>query len=103
VVIPADAPEAAAVAEARIERALRDLLPFSEGALERRALPARRWDSDAWLADPDGAAWPEEPELRLSSRPHVFSLERAPVGGLGGEGELWLGWRAGDAIAEELG
>jgi hypothetical protein len=62
----------------------------------------RHWDSDAWLADPQGASWPEEPELRLSRSPSVYSLERSCVGGLGGEGELWLGWRAGDAIAAEL-
>jgi hypothetical protein len=102
VVLPADAPDAERDAATRVERALRDLLPFSEGALERRALPVRHWDSDAWLADPQGASWPEEPELRLSRSPSVYSLERSCVGGLGGEGELWLGWRAGDAIAAEL-
>ena len=57
---------------------------------------------DALLADPAGAAWPEEPELRLCARPAVYGLDRASVGGLGGEGEVWLGWRAGDAIAAEL-
>jgi hypothetical protein len=103
VVVPVDAPDAEASASARIERAIHDLLPFSEGALERRALPARRWDSDAWLADPAGRGWPDEPEFRISARPSVYSVERSSVAGLGGEGELWLGWRAGDAIAEELG
>jgi len=101
-VLPTDAPDAERQAAERVERALHDLLPFSEGVLERRALPARRWDSDAWLADPQGASWPEEPELRLSRSPSVYSLERGSVAGLGGEGELWLGWRAGDAIAAEL-
>jgi phytoene dehydrogenase-like protein len=101
-VVPVDDVDAERRGEARIERALRDLLPFSEGALERVPLPRLRWDSDALLADPTGAAWPEEPELRLSARPAVYGLDRACVGGLGGEGEVWLGWRAGDAIAEEL-
>jgi hypothetical protein len=101
-VVPIDDAEAERRAEARIERALRDLLPFSEGALERVPLRPLRWDTDALLADPTGAAWPEEPELRLSARPAVYGLDRASVGGLGGEGEVWLGWRAGDAIAEEL-
>jgi hypothetical protein len=33
----------------------------------------------------------------------VYRLDRAEVGGLGLEGDLLLGWRAGDAIAHELG
>ena len=102
VVVPVADDAAVQRAESRIEAALRDLLPFSEGALERRPLPELRWDTDALLADPAGAAWPEEPELRLSARPAVYGLDRASVGGLGGEGEVWLGWRAGDAIAAEL-
>ena len=88
----------------RIERAIRDLLPFSQGQLERRPLPTRHWDTDAWLADPPPhRGWPDDLEVRLSSRPSVYSVERSNVGALGAEGELWLGWRAGDAIAEELG
>jgi hypothetical protein len=102
VVVPIDDAEAVKRGEARIERALRDLLPYSEGALERVPLPVSRWDSDALLADPVAAAWPDDPELRICSRPTVYGLDRASVGGLGGEGELWLGWRAGDAIAAEL-
>jgi phytoene dehydrogenase-like protein len=102
VVVPTGDDAAVARAERRIEAALRDLLPFSEGALERRPLPELRWDTDALLADPIGAAWPEEPELRLSARPAVYGLDRASVAGLGAEGELWLGWRGGDAIAAEL-
>jgi hypothetical protein len=102
VVVPVGDETAVARAESRIEAALRDLLPFSEGALERRPLPPLRWDTDALLADPVGPAWPEEPELRLSARPAVYGLDRASVGGLGAEGEVWLGWRAGDAIAAEL-
>jgi len=102
VVVPVADEPAVQRAELRIEAALRDLLPFSEGALERRPLPELRWDTDALLADPAGAAWPEEPELRLCSRPAVYGLDRASVAGLGSEGEVWLGWRAGDAIAGEL-
>ena len=102
VVVPIDDPEAERRGTSRIERALRDLLPFSDGVLERQPLPVRRWDSEALLADPVGPAWPDEPELRVSARPAIYGLDRASVGGLGGEGEVWLGWRAGDAIAEEL-
>ncbi len=103
VVVPCGDDDAEARGEARIACALRDLLPFSDGALERRPLATGRWDSDALLAEPLRGAWPDDPELRLSSRPPVYGLDRACVGGLGGEGELWLGWRAGDAIADELG
>jgi hypothetical protein len=102
VVVPVDDAHAVQRAESRIESALRDLLPFSEGALERRPIPDSRWDTDSLLADPIGAAWPEEPELRLCAKPAVYGLDRASVAGLGGEGEVWLGWRAGDAIAGEL-
>jgi hypothetical protein len=103
VVVPSGDDDAAARGDARIGRALHDLLPFSNGSLERRPLPTGRWDSDALLADPLRGAWPDEPELRLSSRPPVYGLDRAAVGALGGEGELWLGWRGGDAIGEDLG
>ena len=102
VVVPIDDPPAERRAESRIESALRDLLPFSEGALERRPLPQLRWDTDALLADPAGPTWPAEPELRVSARPAVYGLDRASVAGLGSEGEVWLGWRAGDSIAAEL-
>jgi hypothetical protein len=101
-VVPVGDDAATQRAEARIQAALRDLLPFSEGALDQRPLPELRWDTDALLADPIGAAWPEEPELRLCAKPAVYGLDRASVGGLGGEGEIWLGWRAGDAIGGEL-
>jgi hypothetical protein len=102
VVVPIDDPAAERRGTERIERSLRDLLPFSDGALERQPLPVRRWDSEALLADPVAGAWPDEPELRISAKPAIYSLDRACVGGLGGEGEVWLGWHAGDAIAEEL-
>ncbi len=102
VVLPIDAEDADAVAAERVERAVRDLFPFSKGRLEAQVLPTRVWDTDAWLADPPHRGWPDTPEVRLSSRPSIYSVERSSVGALGAEGELWLGWRAGDAIAEEL-
>src|SRR5262249_54367538 len=43
VVVPVGDDDAVRRAEARIESALRDLLPFSEGALERAAMPELRW------------------------------------------------------------
>jgi hypothetical protein len=40
--------------------------------------------------------------VRLPTRQPIYHLGRAAVGGLGYEGELMLGWRAGDAIAADL-
>jgi len=92
----------AAVAPA-VEAALGALMPFSEGRLLRRGLREPRWDRESLLADPPpGAAWPAEIEIRALSRPPVFALDRVAVAALGLEGELLLGWRAGDAIAAEL-
>ena len=94
--------EAEKRAELRIEAALRDLLPFSEGALERVPVRVGDWDDDCLLADPADGGWPRAPQLRLSSRPLVYALDRAAVASLGSDGDLWLGWRAGDAIADDL-
>lgn len=97
--------------EARIEaardevaRRLQDLMPFSEGRLDRVDFDRPRWDGDdGWLEDPSGdGGWPGEVDLRVSSKPRIHALDRAAVGGLGLEGDLLLGWRGGDAIAEEL-
>lgn len=101
-VVAADDPDPAA-RESEIEAAVAELMPFAGNRLQRQRGPAPRWDSDAWLADPaPGAAWPAEIEVRLATRPAFFTLERSGVAGLGVEGELLLGWRAGDAIAAEL-
>jgi len=79
------------------------LMPFAEDRLERRPYRRPAWDDDDWLEDPvPGAGWPAEVDLRVSQRPSVYRLDRAEVGGLGLEGDLLLGWRAGDAIAQEL-
>jgi hypothetical protein len=86
-----------------VEGAVRRLLPFSRPDLLRQPLPRPIWDSDDWLADPRGeATWPDEVEIRVGNRPTIYALDRGTVGGLGFEGELLLGWRAGDAIAAEL-
>ena len=86
-----------------IERAARAVLPFSEGRLVRQPVAQAEWDVDDLLVDPRrGVGWPAEGDVRLSSRPSVFCLERGDVAGLGLEGDLLLGWRAGDAIAADL-
>ncbi len=101
-VIAADDPDPGARAD-EIEAALRQLMPFADERLRREPLPALRWDTDAWLSDPrPGGAWPAEIDPRVTPRPPVYSLERSGVAGLGVEGDLLLGWRAGDAIAAEL-
>ena len=66
-------------------------------------MPQPLWDTDTVLTDPEpGTGWPAECDVRVSSRPPIFALERAWLGDLGFEGDLLLGWRAGDAIADEL-
>ena len=90
--------------EAEVEAAVAGLLPFADGQLERIPVATPRWDDDALLADPArGASWPQSTELRLGTRQAIYSLDRAAVAGLGTDGDLLLGWRAGDAIAAEIG
>jgi hypothetical protein len=89
--------------EAEMQAAVAALLPFAEESLRRVPDAAPRWDDDAPLCDPPaGAGWPGEVELRLPSRQPLYQLERAGLAGLGLEGEILLGWRAGDAIAADL-
>ena len=98
-----DRPEARGAVEEEIEAALRDLMPFSEGHGERQTWAEPGWDDDAALGDPArGEGWPGEIELRVSSRPPVQVLPREGVAALGLEGDLLLGWRAGDAVAADL-
>ncbi|MCZ6465397.1 MAG: FAD-binding protein [Proteobacteria bacterium] len=100
-VAPADA-DPAAVQKAIFQRVL-ELLPFSEGAVTRRPVQIPRWDDDGWLEDPSpGTGWPGESDLRVSTRPPVYRLDRPSVASLGLEGDLLLGWRGGDAIAAAL-
>jgi hypothetical protein len=92
------------VAEAAMQARIHELMPFTEGRLERVDAERPLWDDDDWLEDPDGAAaWPTEVDLRADTKAGVYRLDRAGVAGLGLEGDLLLGWRAGDALADELG
>jgi hypothetical protein len=89
--------------EEEIETSVADLLPFAGDALVRRRGPSPRWDCDTWLSDPPtGGGWPAACDVRLSSRPPTWLLDRSGVAGLGFEGDVLLGWRAGDAVAAEL-
>jgi hypothetical protein len=79
-------------------------MPFAEGRIGRvAAAPAPLWDDDFALADPEaGGGWPGDVEIRATSRPPVYVLPREHTASLGFEGDLLLGWRAGDAIRSEL-
>jgi hypothetical protein len=46
-------------------------------------VPAPQWDNDdGWLEDPKpGGGWPGEIDLRLSSRPPIYHLDRAAIAG----------------------
>jgi len=101
---PARLDEQIATARSEIAERLRDLMPFCGDRLDVIEAGMPQWDSDdGWLEDPrPGRGWPGETDLRISSRPPIYHLDRAAVAGLGIEGDLLLGWRAGDAIAEEL-
>jgi len=92
-----------AEAEDWIRRTLRQLAPFSESALERVSDPRARWDHDGSIGEPPASRrWPRPLEARLSHRPAIFALDRDALAPLGLDGDLLLGWRAGDAIAEKL-
>lgn len=96
--------EAETAAEAEVLRRVTHLMPFSEGRIHLREQRRAVWDDDGWLEDPrPGRSWPAEIDLRVGGRVPVYRLDRAGVGCLGLEGDLLLGWRAGDAIAAELG
>ena len=99
-----DEPEKLAESAARIEEAVRRLMPFSEGRISRVPSPAPAlWDDDAVVPAPGaGDGWPGEVEIRIPGRHAVFRLPREGLAGLGLEGDLLLGWRAGDAIGEDL-
>ncbi len=99
--VPIDA-DVARVEDA-LEAAVHELMPFAGDRLVREPIPPARWDTDL-LADPaSGESWPGELEIRLSSRPPIFCLPREGVAALGFEGDVLLGWRAGDVIRAELG
>jgi hypothetical protein len=92
-----------AARDAEIEASIAGLFPFANGALKRQEDQPPRWDDDTWLAEPTKQrTWPTEADIRVSSRSKTFALERSHLAGLGFEGDVLLGWRAGDAIASEL-
>jgi hypothetical protein len=101
---PASLPNQLSSLRQSIADRLRTLMPFCRDHLHYTEGPSPQWDSDdGWLEDPlPGTGWPAEIDLRISTRPPIYHLDRASVAGLGLEGDLLLGWRGGDAIAGEL-
>ena len=101
---PNDLPKQLASARHAISSRLEALMPFCGDRLLSIEMPPPGWDSDdGWLEDPrPGTGWPAEIDLRISTRSPIYHLDRAAAAGLGLEGDLLLGWRGGDAIAEQL-
>ena len=92
-----------AAREAEIEAALADLMPFAGSQLVRVPSTPTRWDDESLLVDPAaGAGWPGECDVRLPGKQPLYHLDRGAMAGLGFEGDILLGWRAGDAIAADL-
>jgi hypothetical protein len=86
-----------------IESGVASLLPLGTEGWARVAAREPLWDRDEFLADPHGAGrWPAGVPLRPVSRTPAYVLDRWKLGALGFEGDLLLGWRAGDAIASDL-
>jgi hypothetical protein len=86
-----------------VERVL-GLVPFHTDQVERIPVKQPRWDDDHWLEDPPhGACWPGELDLRVSAKLPIYMLDRSWVAGLGFEGDLLLGLRAGEILQKELG
>lgn len=102
-VVPDD-PEREDERAERIESRVHALFPFSEGRMKAAPRPARPlWDDPAAVFEPDaGGVWPGPLEIRATTRRPVYRIPREDVSFLGVEGDLLLGWRAGDAIRADL-
>ena len=100
-VVPIDATVDAVRDE--IESGVTSLLPLGREGWVRVDSQAPLWDRDEFLADPHGEGGsPAGVPLRPNSRAPAYVLDRGRLGALGFEGDLLLGWRAGDAIASDL-
>jgi hypothetical protein len=100
-VVPIDA--AVDAVRDEIESGVASLFPLGREGWVRVASQAPLWDRDEFLADPHGeGSWPAGTPLRPISRSPAYVLDRWKLGALGFEGDLLLGWRAGDAIASDL-
>jgi hypothetical protein len=85
-----------------VERALA-LMPFHDDRVERIPIRQPVWDDDHWLEDPPhGGCWPGELDLRVNAKQSVYMLDRSWVAGLGLEGDMLLGLRAGELLEKKL-
>ena len=100
--IPAEHEDPEEFEGAMIEQVL-ELMPFHNGKIQKVPIVRPRWDTDDLLEDPDhGTYWPGEFDLRVSGKLPIYQLDRTWIAGLGLEGDLLLGLRAGDALRAML-
>jgi hypothetical protein len=85
-----------------IGRSVMSLMPLGDEGWQRIAVSAPLWDRSDLLADPVDDA-PSPGLRRPLSRVPAYILDRSQSAQHGFEGDLLLGWQAGDAIATELG
>ncbi len=86
----------------KIGRSVVSLMPLGDEGWQRIAVPAPLWDRWDLLTD----SCDSDPILGLQrplSRVPAYILDRSQAAQRGFEGDLLLGWQAGDAIATELG
>jgi hypothetical protein len=87
----------------RLEAAVAELLPFAGERIRAAPMPPPpRWDDEGALLDGGSGGWPAPAEIRVGGRRPIYRLPREHAAGLGVEGDLMLGWRAGDAIRDDL-
>jgi hypothetical protein len=87
-----------------IESAVTGLMPLGQEGWVRVTGPQPRWDRDGLLSDPSGTGSGRiESRLRPAPRVAAYVLDRTRTGALGFEGDLLLGWHAGDTVAADLG
>jgi hypothetical protein len=85
-----------------IGRSVVSLMPLGDEGWQRIAVSGPLWDRSDLLTDPVDDA--TSPGLRRPlSRVPAYILDRSQSAQRGFEGDLLLGWQAGDAIATELG
>jgi hypothetical protein len=100
-VVPIDANGDDVAAE--IESAVTGLMPLRREGWERVTAPQPRWDRDGLLSDPPGTGSRRvENRLRPAPRTAAYVLDRTRTGALGFEGDLLLGWHAGDTVAADI-
>jgi len=87
-----------------IGRSIVSLMPLGDEGWSRVAIPEPLWDRSDLLADPHDASGDPIPGLRQPiARVPVYVIDGSRSARRGFEGDLMLGWQAGDAIGAELG